>query len=100
MRNLRFLTTLMPRRHVTATCLIQLPLPFIPNKIKQDRIRYTQTIIPKKPFFLKLPNTYITILRNIVASKAVIEPLNTSNNKIITVLTPEAELTAANTKTR
>ena len=36
--------------------------------------------------------------RNIVASKAAVGPLNTSKNKIINVLTPQAELAAANAK--
>ena len=34
--------------------------------------------------------------RNIVAGKAAIGPLNTSNGKIITVLTPQEKLMAAN----
>ena len=34
--------------------------------------------------------------RNIVAGKAAAGPLNTSNSKTITVLTPQEELTAAN----
>jgi hypothetical protein len=34
--------------------------------------------------------------RNIVASKAAVGPLNTSNSEIIAVLTPQAELIAAN----
>ena len=38
------------------------------------------------------------MLRNIIASKSAIKLLNTSKDKIITVLTPEAELIAANTK--
>ena len=38
------------------------------------------------------------MLRNIVAGKAAIGPLNTSNNKTITILTPQAEFIAANTK--
>ena len=38
------------------------------------------------------------MLRNIVASKAAVGPLNTSNNKIIAVLTPQEELIVANTK--
>ena len=36
------------------------------------------------------------MLRNTAASKTAIGPSNTSKNKIITVLTPQAELTAAN----
>ena len=36
------------------------------------------------------------MLRNTVASKSAIGPLNTSENKIITVLTSKAELIAAN----
>ena len=36
--------------------------------------------------------------RNIAASKSAVGPLNTSDNKIITILTPQAELMAANTK--
>jgi hypothetical protein len=36
--------------------------------------------------------------RNTVAGKAAIGPLNTSNSKTVTILTPPVELTAANTK--
>ena len=36
------------------------------------------------------------MLRNIVAGKAAIGPLNTSNSKIIAILTPQEELMAAN----
>ena len=36
--------------------------------------------------------------RNIVASKSAIGPLNSFKDKIITVLTPYAELAAANAK--
>ena len=38
------------------------------------------------------------MLRNIVVGKAAVGPLNTSNSEIVTVLTPQAELAAANTK--
>src|SRR5258708_9997367 len=38
------------------------------------------------------------MLKNIAAGKVAIGPLNTSNSKIVTVLTPQAELTAANTE--
>ena len=38
------------------------------------------------------------MLRNTVASKATIGPLNTSNSKIIAILTPQEELIATNTK--
>ena len=38
------------------------------------------------------------MLRNIAASKAAVGPSNTSKNKIINILTPQAELVAANTK--
>ena len=38
------------------------------------------------------------MLRNIAASKAVIGPANTSNSKIVAILTPQEELAAANTK--
>ena len=38
------------------------------------------------------------MLRNITASKPVIEPLNSFKNKIITILTPWAKLIEANTK--
>ena len=38
------------------------------------------------------------MLKNTVAGKAAIGPLNTSNGKIITVLTPQEELAAANAK--
>ena len=36
--------------------------------------------------------------RNIVASKAAVGPINTSNSKTVTVLTPQEELVAANAK--
>ena len=36
------------------------------------------------------------MLRNIAAGKAAVGPLNTSNSKIIAVLTPQEELAAAN----
>ena len=36
------------------------------------------------------------MLRNTAASKAAVGPLNTSNSKIIAVLTPQEELAAAN----
>ena len=36
------------------------------------------------------------MLRNIVTGKAAAGPLNTSNGEIITVLTPQEELMAAN----
>ena len=52
----------------------------------------------KKSFYLKLLNTYITMPRNIAAIKAAIGPLNTSKDKIINILTPQAKLIAANTK--
>jgi hypothetical protein len=38
--------------------------------------------------------------RNTAASKVAVGLLNTSKDKIITVLTPEAKLVAANTKIR
>ena len=37
---------------------------------------------------LELPNTLTTMLRNIAAGKAAVGPLNTSNSKTITILTP------------
>ena len=43
-------------------------------------------------------NYLTTILRNIVTSKAAVGPVNTSNSKIVAVLTPQEELIAANTK--
>jgi hypothetical protein len=36
--------------------------------------------------------------RNTAASKTAVRPLNTSKDKIITVLTPQVEFAAANTK--
>ena len=36
--------------------------------------------------------------RNTAASKAAVEPLNTSDNKTVNVLNPQAELVVANTK--
>ena len=54
---------------------------------------------PKGPvYYLELPNTLTTMPRNIVAGKAAIGLLNTSNSKMITILTPQAELAAANAK--
>ena len=38
------------------------------------------------------------MLWNIVAGKAAIGPANTLDKEIINILTPQAELTAANTK--
>ena len=38
------------------------------------------------------------MLKNIVASKVAIGPLNTLDNKIVNVLNPQAELAAANAK--
>ena len=38
------------------------------------------------------------MLRNTVAGKAAVGPLTTSNSETITVLTPQAELIAANTE--
>ena len=46
----------------------------------------------------KLLNVTTTMLRNTAASKAAIGPLNTSDKEIVTVLNPQAELTAANAK--
>ena len=40
----------------------------------------------------KLPKTPTTMLRNAAASKAAIGPINTSNNKIVAILTPQEEL--------
>ena len=48
--------------------------------------------------YQKLPNTPTTMLKNIVASKAAVKPINTSNGKIVAILTPQEELVAANTK--
>ena len=46
-------------------------------------------LLPRKnPFYLKLLNACITMPRTIAASKTAAGPLNTSNNKTITVLTP------------
>ena len=38
------------------------------------------------------------MLRNIVAGKAAVGPINTSNGKTVAVLTPQEELIVANTK--
>ena len=38
------------------------------------------------------------MLRNIVASKTAAGPLNSSKDKIINILTPQAEFVVANTK--
>ena len=53
---------------------------------------------PKKNKHQKLLNTFTTMLRNIVAGKATVEPINTSNSKPVAVLTPQEELIVANTK--
>ena len=45
-------------------------------------------LLLKKSFYLKLPNARTTILRNTVTSRTAIGPLNSSKDKIITVLTP------------
>ena len=36
--------------------------------------------------------------RNIAAGKAAVGPVNTSNSEIVTILTPQEELAAANAK--
>ena len=48
--------------------------------------------------YQKLPNTPATILRNIVVGKAAARPINTSNSKIVAILTPQEELIVANIK--
>ena len=58
----------------------------------KDRTHRTHRPQPLK----KLPKNYIIILRNTVTGKAAIGPLNTSNSKIIAVLTPQEELTVTN----
>ena len=71
------------------------------QKTKQDfkdRTKYAQTTIPKKSFYLKLPNARITMLKNIIASKVAVGPLNTSKDKIINILTSQVEFIAANAK--
>ena len=71
------------------------------DRILKDRILRTghaQTNTPEKSFYPKLPNARTTIPRNTAASKTAVGPLNTSKDEIITVLTPQAELTAANTE--
>ena len=71
------------------------------QKTKQDskdRTKYIQTTTPKKSFYLKLLNARTTMPRNIVASKAAVEPLNASKDKIINISTLQVELIAANTK--
>ena len=60
-------------------------------KIKQnlkDRTKHIQTTTPKKSFYLKLFNTYTTMLKNIAASKTAVRPLNTFKDKTINILTP------------
>ena len=52
----------------------------------------------KNIFYLKLPNAYTTMPKNTAASKMAVGPLNSSKNKTITILTPQAEFMAANTK--
>ncbi len=46
----------------------------------------------------ELLNTPIIMLRNTAAGKAAVGPSNTSDSEIITILTPQAELTEANAK--
>ena len=46
----------------------------------------------------KLPNAHTTMPRNTAASKSAAGPSNNSEDKTITVLTPQAELAAANAK--
>ena len=48
--------------------------------------------------YQKLSSTPTTMPRNTVAGKAAIGPVNTSNSKTVAILTPQEELTAANTK--
>ena len=44
------------------------------------------------------PNNYTIMLRNTVAGKAAVGPLNTSNSKTATDLNSQVELIAANAK--
>ena len=48
--------------------------------------------------YQKLPSTPTTMLRTIVAGKAAVGPVNTSNSETVAVLTPQEELIAANTE--
>ena len=69
------------------------------SKTKQDpkdKTGHAQTITIKKSFCPKLPNTRTTILRNTAVSKLAVGLLNSSKDKIITVLTSQVELAAAN----
>ena len=54
--------------------------------------------LQKNKQILKITYTLTTMLRNIVASKAAVGPVNTFNGKTVTVLTPQEELIAANAK--
>ena len=49
--------------------------------------QHVRTITTKKSFYLKLPNARTTMPRNTVASRTAAGPLNSSKDKIITVLT-------------
>ena len=46
----------------------------------------------------KLPSIPTTMPRNTAAGKAAAGPVNTSNSKIVAVLTPQEELVVSNTK--
>ena len=60
--------------------------------------QHVWTITTKKSFYLKLPNARTTVPRNTAANKMAVGLLNSSKDEIITILTPQAELMAANTK--
>ena len=69
------------------------------DRILKDRILrigYARTNTTEKSFYPKLPNARTTMPRNTAASKTAAGPLNTSKDKTITVLTPQAEFMAAN----
>ena len=54
----------------------------------KDRTGHARTITTEKSFYPKLPNTRTTMPRNTAASKSAAGPSNSSEDEIITVLTP------------
>jgi hypothetical protein len=51
-KNLRFLTTLMPWQYMTATCLIQLLLAFISNIISYKKVKFNLFAVYKVDKYL------------------------------------------------
>ena len=59
----------------------------MPSTARQLRQPLTIEAIGRVPYFADVPNTPTTMLRNIVAGKVAVGPLNTSNSKTVTILT-------------